>query len=211
MEKIDLITLDLHLADGNGLMLAREIRARGAVHIVMITAKSDVIDRVLGLEMGADDYVTKPFHVREVLARVHRVLARAVGIGLPGATIPGVRRKPSMPSIVERAVARVNGIKEVRSSSEQDNFRVRAVFDPSTDLITAANDVREAISRVQRDLPTGVEDLTVVKADADAQSIVRLAASSDTLPLEEVTRQVTNEIIPELTSIAGVADVVLFG
>jgi hydrophobic/amphiphilic exporter-1 (mainly G- bacteria), HAE1 family len=114
-------------------------------------------------------------------------------------------------SIVERAVARVNGIKEVRSSSEEDNFRVRAVFDPSTDLITAANDVREAISRVQRELPTGVEDLTVVKADADAQPIVRLAVSSDTLPLEEVTRQVTNEIIPELTSIAGVADVALFG
>ncbi len=114
-------------------------------------------------------------------------------------------------SVVEGAVARVNGVVEVRSSSEENNFRVRVVFRPSVDLVTAANDVREAVSRVQRELPIGVENLFVIKADADAQSIMRLAVSSEELPIEEVTRKVEDEIVPELTSVAGVADVRLFG
>ncbi len=114
-------------------------------------------------------------------------------------------------SVIEGAVARVNGVVEVRSSSEENNFRIRVVFRPSVDLVTAANDVREAVSRVQRELPAGVEDLFVIKADADSQAIIRLAVMSDELPIEDVTRKVENEIIPEITSVAGVADVALFG
>ena len=114
-------------------------------------------------------------------------------------------------SVVEGAVARVNGVTEVRSSSEEGNFRIRVVFRPSVDLISAANDVREAVSRVQRELPDGVEDLFVIKADADSQAIIRLAVSSDALSVEEVTRRVENEVIPELTSVDGVADVAIFG
>ncbi len=114
-------------------------------------------------------------------------------------------------SVIEGAVARVNGVSEVRSSSEEGNFRIRVIFRPSVDLITAANDVREAVSRVQRELPSGVEDLAVIKADADSSPVVRLAVSSTTLPIEEVTRTVENEIIPQLTAVDGVADVTLFG
>ena len=58
------------------MALAREIRANRNVPIVMISGKSDIIDRVVGLELGADDYITKPFHLREVLARVRAVLRR---------------------------------------------------------------------------------------------------------------------------------------
>lgn len=112
---------------------------------------------------------------------------------------------------VEAAVARVNGITEVRSSSEEGNFRIRASFQPSIDLVDAANDMREAVSRVQRELPEGLEDLFVIKADSDSQPIIQLAVSSETLPIEELTRKVENEIIPELISISGVADVQLFG
>jgi DNA-binding response OmpR family regulator len=72
----DLITLDLKLGGENGLELARKIRETRNVPIVMITGKSDMIDRVVGLELGADDYIGKPFHVREVLARVRAVLRR---------------------------------------------------------------------------------------------------------------------------------------
>ncbi len=75
----DLITLDLKLGGENGLELARELRASCNVPIVMITGKSDVVDRVVGLELGADDYIAKPFHVREVLARVRAVLRRYEG------------------------------------------------------------------------------------------------------------------------------------
>jgi len=114
-------------------------------------------------------------------------------------------------SVVERAVARVNSVVEVRSSSEENNFRIRIVFHPSADLITAANDVREAVSRVQRDLPDGVENLVVVKADADAWPIMRLAAYSKTLAIDELSRRVENEIVPALTSVHGVADISMFG
>ncbi len=114
-------------------------------------------------------------------------------------------------SVIEAAVARVNGIVSVRSSSEEDNLRINIEFNPSIDLIDAANDVREAVSRVERELPTGVEDITVVKADNDARPIIKLAVYSDALPIEDVTRRVEDEIIPELTSIDGVASVQLFG
>ena len=73
---ISLVTLDLNLGGEDGLALAREIRAVQNVPIVMITGKGDTIDRVVGLELGADDYIVKPFHVREVLARVRAVLRR---------------------------------------------------------------------------------------------------------------------------------------
>ncbi len=74
---VDIILLDLGLAGGeDGLALAREIRAQSDVPIIMLTGRDDVVDRVVGLEVGADDYVPKPFHLREVLARVRTVLRR---------------------------------------------------------------------------------------------------------------------------------------
>lgn len=76
---IDLITLDLNLDGENGLEIAQSVRKTSQVPIIIVTAKGDVIDRVVGLEVGADDYISKPFHVREVLARVHSVLRRARG------------------------------------------------------------------------------------------------------------------------------------
>jgi len=114
-------------------------------------------------------------------------------------------------SIVEGAVARVSGVKAIRSSSEENNFRMRVEFAPSVDLDDAASDVREAVSRVQRELPDAVEQLTVVKADRDASPIVRIAALSDQLAEEALTRLVEKDILPELISIEGVADVTLFG
>ena len=74
---ISLITLDIQLGPENGVEIARRIRGYSSVPIIMLTGKDDVIDRVVGLEVGADDYITKPFHVREVIARVRSVLRRA--------------------------------------------------------------------------------------------------------------------------------------
>ncbi len=76
-DHVDLITLDLTLASEDGLEIARRIRSVAAVPIIMITGKGDTIDRIVGLELGADDYISKPFHVREVLARVRSVLRRS--------------------------------------------------------------------------------------------------------------------------------------
>jgi len=112
---------------------------------------------------------------------------------------------------IEGAVARVNGVKRVRSSSEENNFRIHIEFSPSVNLIDAAADVREAVSRVERELPEGVENVFVVKADADASSIIKLAVFGERLSIEQITRRVENQIIPELISVNGVADVRLFG
>jgi two-component system, OmpR family, response regulator len=73
---VGLVTLDLTLGRDDGLTLAREIRASGDVPIVMVSGKGDAVDRIVGLELGADDYISKPFNLREVLARVRAVLRR---------------------------------------------------------------------------------------------------------------------------------------
>ena len=82
-QQIDLVTLDLDLGHDDGLEVATAIRAISTVPIIMVTAKDDVIDRVVGLEIGADDYITKPFHLREVLARVKSVLRRTNAAATP--------------------------------------------------------------------------------------------------------------------------------
>jgi len=73
----DLLVLDLMLPGEDGLSICRRLRADDNIPILMLTAKSDEIDRVVGLEMGADDYLTKPFAPRELLARVRAILRRA--------------------------------------------------------------------------------------------------------------------------------------
>ncbi len=73
----DLILLDLKLPDGSGVDLLRDLRLHHDTPVIMITAQNTLIDRVMGLESGADDYIGKPFEMRELLARVHSVLRRS--------------------------------------------------------------------------------------------------------------------------------------
>ena len=73
---IDLIVLDLMLPGTDGLELCRSLRARSRVPVIMLTARGDEMDRILGLEMGADDYLAKPFSARELMARIKVVLRR---------------------------------------------------------------------------------------------------------------------------------------
>jgi DNA-binding response OmpR family regulator len=80
---IDLFLIDINLPDGNGLALTREIRGESEVGIIIVSGKTSEIDRVVGLEMGADDYISKPFSSRELLARVHTVLRRTYGRTFP--------------------------------------------------------------------------------------------------------------------------------
>jgi two-component system response regulator RegX3 len=72
----DLVLLDLGLPDGSGLDVCRELRSRSTVPIIMVTARGEETDRIVGLEVGADDYVVKPFSAREVVARIRAVLRR---------------------------------------------------------------------------------------------------------------------------------------
>ncbi len=74
---IDLIVLDLTLPGSDGLTLCRDLRARSTIPVIMLTARSAPLDRILGLEMGADDYLCKPFEPRELLVRIRNVLRRS--------------------------------------------------------------------------------------------------------------------------------------
>ncbi|MDP2783555.1 MAG: response regulator [Sulfurimicrobium sp.] len=76
----DLVILDLMLPGEDGLTLARKLRARGGPPIIMLSARGEDIDRIIGLEVGADDYLAKPFNPRELLARIRAVLRRREGV-----------------------------------------------------------------------------------------------------------------------------------
>jgi two-component system OmpR family response regulator len=89
----DLVILDLMLPELDGLAVCRQLRTeRAYVPILMLTARSGELDRVLGLEIGADDYLTKPFSVRELLARVKALFRRVEGLGQPGESARGEER-----------------------------------------------------------------------------------------------------------------------
>lgn len=81
----DLIVLDLMLPGEDGLSICRRLRARSSIPILILTAKGDDIDRIIGLELGADDYMAKPFNPRELLARIRSVLRRAIPSAVGGA------------------------------------------------------------------------------------------------------------------------------
>jgi DNA-binding response OmpR family regulator len=92
---VDLVLLDLKLPEEDGLMLARELRASSSIPIIMVTSRNGEADRVLGLELGADDYLTKPFSARELVARIRTILRRSrahpapAGDGPRGLPSPG--------------------------------------------------------------------------------------------------------------------------
>jgi two-component system OmpR family response regulator len=77
--RIDLVVLDVMLPGEDGLSICRRLRAAGHLPIIMLTAKAEDVDRIVGLEIGADDYLTKPFNPRELLARIRSVLRRSSG------------------------------------------------------------------------------------------------------------------------------------
>jgi len=84
-EALDLVVLDVMLPGRDGLALSRSIRSRSSLPIILLTARGEEADRIVGLELGADDYVTKPFSARELLARIQAVVRRAEGRAGPRA------------------------------------------------------------------------------------------------------------------------------
>lgn len=169
---------------------------------------------------------------RPYLAAVMSLLIMIAGIGalwgievreLPDVDRPIVSVRANYPgaspatidaevaSLVEGAVARVAGVESVRTSSEEGNFRLRVEFSSDRDLANAANDVREAVSRVENRLPDGVEDLFVVKSQADADPIIDVAVWSSKRSIDDLTRLIEDAVATEFTAVDGVAEVVLFG
>ncbi|MEM8493076.1 MAG: efflux RND transporter permease subunit [Pseudomonadota bacterium] len=113
--------------------------------------------------------------------------------------------------LLEGAVARVSGVLDISSSSEENNARINVEFRPGTDVDSVAADVREAVSRVSQDLPDNLQQLAVYKAEEDAEEVVRVAVVSSVYREEALARIVEKDIVPEFISLPGVADVPLFG
>ncbi len=129
VQQIDIVILDVMLPGEDGFSLCRLIRATSKVPVIMLTAVADHVDRVVGLEMGADDYLVKPFDVRELLARVKAVLRRTAQAG---ATIPGTDTRPVLSfagwrlDIARRELRSADNTLMILSSSEFDLLLVFA-------------------------------------------------------------------------------------
>ena len=101
----DLVVLDIAMPGEDGLSVARALRAESDVGIVMLSAAGDVVDRVVGLEVGADDYIAKPVDLRELLARLRAVLRRREAAAQAAASLPGSPPAPAAPEAGSPAVA----------------------------------------------------------------------------------------------------------
>ena len=113
--------------------------------------------------------------------------------------------------LLEGAAARVSGVMNINSSSEENSTRIWIEFRPEIDTDQAASDIREAISRIERDLPDALEQLSVYKADERAGEIMRIAVRSSIHSDEELNRFVEQDIVPRIVSLPGVADASLLG
>ncbi|MBD8554794.1 efflux RND transporter permease subunit [Rhizobium sp. CFBP 8762] len=114
-------------------------------------------------------------------------------------------------SIIEGAVSRVSGITRISSTSSQARSQVTLEFSSETDIGQASNDVRDALGRVTNQLPEDADEPRIIKADADSQPILRLALTSSTMSMEDMTLLAENDISDRLSAVLGVADVVLYG
>ena len=133
----------------------------------------------------------------------------SVSVEFEGASPETVDRQ--LTSQIESAVSRVSGIASISSQSEFGEARVTIEFTDSTDLNVAASDVRDAVGRVANQLPENAEEPRIVKADADAQAIMRLAVTAPQMAIEDLTTLVDDRIADQLAAVEGVADVQIYG
>jgi two-component system, OmpR family, response regulator len=143
---VDLLVLDLMLPGVDGLTLCREVRATSRVPILILSARAEDVDRIVGLELGADDYLPKPFHPRELLARIRAILSRAGGAD-PPPPAPGYRFGGRSLDMIRRTLMLENGSTITLSGAEFDLlsiFVTRPNRVLSRDLLVELTQGREA-------------------------------------------------------------------
>ena len=181
---------------------------------------------------GADTGITALFVRRPVLAFVLNTLIAVAGLaafyGVEVRELPDVDRPVitistdftgaaaetidrEVTAVIEGAVARVAGVKSISSSSSFGRSRVTVEFGDDVNLDVAASDARDAVSRVQNQLPDDIEAPRIVKADANADAVMRLAVTSSTMSVEDMTILVEDQIVDTLAAVPGVADVQVYG
>jgi two-component system OmpR family response regulator len=175
--KVDLVILDVGLPGEDGLSICRRLRGKSSVPIIMVTARSSDTDRIVGLELGADDYLPKPFNPRELVARVRAVMRRSINQAPPAAEMPQTllfegwrldtaRRQLFDPEGMPRALTSgefnilsifcQNSRKVLSRDDLLDMLhgRAAAVFDRSIDV---------QISRLRRKIETSLKDPSFIK------------------------------------------------
>jgi HAE1 family hydrophobic/amphiphilic exporter-1 len=133
----------------------------------------------------------------------------SISTSFPGAAAETVDRE--ITSAIEGVVARIQGVASISSDSSYGRSRVSMTFNDGTNLDNATSDIRDALGRITNRLPDGADTPTIVKADANAQAIIQLAVTSDTLSKDELTELVENTISERLAAVSGVADVQVNG
>ena len=139
----DLVLLDLGLADEDGLSLARELRVDPALGIIIVTGRGQPVDRIIGLEVGADDYVAKPFELRELLARVRSVLRR---VKAAAQSVPAQGERLSFEGwqmdLAARSLARADGEPVALTTGE---FDLLAVFARHPNRVLSRDELMDAL------------------------------------------------------------------
>ncbi len=133
----------------------------------------------------------------------------SVNTDFPGASPETIDRE--LTAVVEGAAARVSGVASISSTSSFGRSRVTVEFADNVDLSEAASDLRDSLGRVSNNMPDGADDPRIVKADANADPVMRLAVTSDTMSVQDITILVEDEVVDRLASVPGVADVYTYG
>ena len=143
--RIDLIVLDLMLPGEDGLSLCRGLRAQSNMPVLMLTASSSEIDRIVGLELGADDYLTKPFSPRELLARVKSILRRAKSLPHQqvAADVSNYRFGEWTLDVATRNIIAIDGLVVPLSGAE---FRLLSVFLDHPQIVLSRDQLLELVS-----------------------------------------------------------------
>ena len=155
-DPVDLVILDLMLPGEDGLTLARSLREESSVGIIILTGRGETVDRIIGLEMGADDYLPKPFHLRELLARVKSVLRRA-------STRSADRQGPSRPRARFAGWNLDLSTRELLSPSGEEVRLTTGEFDLLAAFVNNANQVlsRDRLLDLARNREAGPFDRTI--------------------------------------------------
>jgi two-component system OmpR family response regulator len=197
--RVDLVILDVMLPGEDGLSLCRKVRAESQTPIIMLTARGEDVDRILGLEMGADDYLAKPFNPRELLARINAVLRRqtaaltvSLANGATALTFLGWRIDFRLRELRNPAGARVS-----MTSAEFDLLRTlcerpgRVLSrDSLLDLTQGRNtgslerSIDVLVSRIRRKIEADPQDATVIKTVRSGGYIFTPAVEAVTIPTD---------------------------
>lgn len=191
-QQISLITLDLNLGNENGLDLARDIRKQRNIPIIMLTGKGDAIDRVVGLEVGADDYLAKPFELRELVARIRAVLRRVTPTEPAAATGQRYAFEGWVLDISRRSLKRNSGDDQDLTTSE---FNLLEAFVKRPHRVLSRDDIMDLLkghdwSPLDRSIDNLVARLRKkVEKDPDRPALIKTVRGAGYTFTADVERQ----------------------